>query len=910
MMKKRTSKVKNIKAKAKKIKVKKPTNKTKRILLSLLLIGTVIIIALTVVFCAYIVTKAPKFDPNNLKFTQMTDLYDTNGNVIARLGNENRTEITYDDVPEVLIDAIIATEDSRFFQHNGFDLPRFIKASIGQVLGKDSGGASTLTMQIVKNNYTSTVSSGFEGIIRKFTDIYLSIFKVEKKYTKKEIIEFYVNDSYLGNGAYGVEQASKNYFGKSVGELNLAEASFIAGLFQSPTYYNPYYYPERAEKRRQTVLYLMKRHGYITEEERKIASSVKITDLVKEKQTSTDYKEYKDYIETVIEELEVDYGLSPYTTPLKIYTAMNKEKQDFVNKVMRGQAWNWENELVQAGVVMTTSENGEVIAVGAGRNRKNEMSFNYATHTNKQIGSTAKPIFDYGPAVEYLGYGTVNYIKDEPHTYSNGTKMSNSDGGYKGILPMYKALGLSRNITALKTFQEVSKNAGNDKIVTFATNLGITPEIEGGKVHEAHSIGSFTGSKKQGESRTSPMTMAGAYGAFSNGGYYIKPHTIRKIVYKDTEEVVESKHVKTKVMNDSTAYIINYSLNWSVTNGLARSAANISGVSVAAKTGTSNYDIETIRKNKISGKAVNDLWVCGYTPTQTITFWYGYDKLYKEHYSTTSTWSIRDRFYKNLAQNLFDKTGQTFKMPSSIEKVKVVKNSIPLKLASANTPESMTEIGYFRKGTAPKEVTTDFDILPSVSNIKSKVTNTTVELSWSGLSAEDMLNLNSNDSFGTLGYDIYVKDGDSGKEVFVGTTTQSKYTHKTSYTNPVYVIYTAYSNYKNNKSKGVTHKVTMTTDFDVKISNETISVGDVFIDNYPIIVLYNSIDVTEESKIEYTKNSKEVDTTTPGKYKLEYKITYNGSSKIVSRIITVESDSPISTTTTTKTTTKSTSITE
>ena len=170
----------------------------------------------------------------------------------------------------------------------------------------------------------------------------------------------------------------------------------------------------------------------------------------------------------------------------------------------------------------------------------------------------------------------------------------------------------------------------------------------------------------------------------------------------------------------------------------------------------SKFDTETIRKNKISAKAVNDLWVCGYTPTQTITFWYGYDKLYKEHYSTTSTWNIRDRFYKNLAQNLFDKTGQTFKMPSSIEKVKVVKNSIPLKLASANTPESMTEIGYFRKGTAPKEVTTDFDILPSVNNIKSKVTNEIVELSWTGLSAEDMLNLNSNDSFGTLGYDIYV----------------------------------------------------------------------------------------------------------------------------------------------------------
>lgn len=912
MMKKRKNNIKNvsknikykagkIKNKAKNIVVKKPTNKTKRKILNIVLVCTIVVIVIIIAFFTYVVVKAPKFNPDNLKFTQMTDIYDTNGNVIARLGNENRTEITYDDLPEILIDAIIATEDSRFFQHNGFDLPRFAKASIGQVLGRNSGGASTLTMQIVKNNYTSTVASGFEGIVRKFTDIYLSIFKVEKKYTKKEIIEFYINDSYLGNGAYGVEQASKNYFGKSVSELNLAEAAYIAGLFQAPSSYDPYNYPEKAENRRQTVLYLMQRHGYITEEERKIASSIKITSLIKEKKTSTDYKEYQDYIETVIEELENEHGLSPYTTPLKIYTAMNKEKQDFVNKVMRGEAWNWENDVVQAGVVMTTSETGEVIAVGAGRNRENQMSFNYATQTNKQIGSTAKPIFDYGPAVEFLGYGTINYIKDEPHTYSNGVRMNNSDNGYKGILPMYQALGLSRNITALKLFQEVSKNAGNDKILQFATSLGITPEVENGKIHEAHSIGSFTGSTKKGESRTSPMTMAGAYGAFSNGGYYIKPHTIRKIVYKDTEEIVESKYTKTKVMQDSTAYIINYSLNWSVTGGLAKSAANISGVSVAAKTGTSNFDSETIKAKGLSSRAVNDLWVCGYTPTQTITFWYGYDEIYKKYHSTTATWTIRDKFYRNLAQNLFDKTGDTFKVPSSIEKVEVVKNSIPLRLASANTPENMKVVGYFRKGTAPTEVTTDYDILPSVSNVKSKVTNNTVELSWNGISAETMLDLNSKEDFGSLGYDIYVKDGENGNEVYVGTTTQSKYTHKTTYSNPIYVIYTAYSNYKTNKSKGVTHKVTITTEFDVKISNETISVGDVFIDNYPIIVLYNSLDVTSESKIEYTKNSVDVDTTKPGKYKLEYKITYNGSSKVVSRIITVESSQTTIPTTTTTT---------
>ena len=913
MMKKRTKKSsnikKNIKAKANSVKckvaksasnIKNKTkmSKTKRTILNVLLVCVIAFIALITIFFSYVIVKAPKFDPNNLKFTQMSELYDSDGNLITKMGNENRTEITYDELPEVLIDAIIATEDSKFFQHNGFDLARFTKASFYQLLGKNAGGASTLTMQIVKNNYTSTVSSGFEGIVRKFTDIYLSVFKVERKYTKKEIIEFYVNDSYLGNGAYGVEQASLNYFGKSVSELNLSEASFIAGLFQSPTYYNPYNYPERAENRRKTVLYLMQRHGYITEEESKIAQSAPITSLVKTEQTNNAISEYQGYLDTVVEELDKEYDLNPYTTPLKIYTAMNREKQDFVNKVMNGEAWKWENDLVQAGIVMTTSETGEVIAVGAGRNKTTELSFNYATQTNKQIGSTAKPIFDYGPAVEYLGWGTVNYIKDEPHTYSNGKKISNSDGGYKGTLPMYQALGLSRNVTALKTFQQVSNEAGNDKILKFVTSLGITPEVENGKIHEAHSIGSFTGSTKEGESRNSPMTMAGAYQSFSNGGYYIKPHTIVKFVYKETDEVVETNATKTRVMNDSTAYIINYALNWSVTDGLARTAGNIGGVSVAAKTGTSNFDSETIRRNKISSKAVNDLWVCGYTPTQTITFWYGYDQLYKKHYSTTSTWSIRDRFYRNLAENLFDKNGNTFEAPSSIETVEVVKNSIPLKLASSSTPESMKVTGYFRKGTAPTETTTDYDTLPSVSGVASKVSGNTVQLSWNGLSAEDMLNLNADDSFGLLGYDIYVKDGSSGTETYVGTTTSSSYTHKTSYQEPIYVIYTAYANYKTNRSKGVEHKVSITTDFDVRAENETIEQGRTFIDSKPITILYNSIDVTAQSRIELISGT--VDTNTPGNYKLEYKITYQGNSKTISRTVTV-----IQRTTTTTTNTSS-----
>ena len=904
MMKKRSSKASNIanniKAKTNDVKRKviKGTNNTskrkvskkKKIILNILIICVIAFASLMAVFFAYIIVKAPKFDPNNLKFTQMSELYDTEGNIITKMGNENRTEISYDDLPEVLIDAIIATEDSKFFQHNGFDLARFMKASMYQLVGKNGGGASTLTMQIAKNNYTSTESKGFEGITRKFTDIYLSIFKIERKYTKKEILEFYVNDSYLGNGAYGVEQASLNYFGKSVSELNLAEASFIAGLFQSPTYYNPYNYPERAEGRRKTVLYLMQRHGYITEEEKEIAENSPITSYIKKTQTSGTYSEYQGYIDTVVEELENEYDLNPYTTPLKIYTAMNKSKQDFVNKVMNGEAWKWENENAQAGVVMTDSASGEVLAVGAGRNKNSERSYNFATMTNKQIGSTAKPIFDYGPAVEYLGWGTVNYIDDTPTTYSDGTKISNSDGGYKGRLPLYQALGLSRNVTALKTFQQVSKEAGNDKILKFASSLGITPEVDkNGKIHEAHSIGSFTGSTKKEESRNSPMTMAGAYQTFSNGGYYIKPHTIKKFVYKDTDEVVETKSAKTRIMNDSTAYIINYSLNWSATEGLAKSAAGISGVQTAAKTGTSNFDEATRKRYHLSSKAVNDLWVCGYTPKQTITFWYGYDSITKGH-STTSSWSTRDKFYRNLAENLFDKDGSSFARPSSIEEVSVVRNSIPLKKALYGGV-----VGYFRKGTGPDETGTEqAEQLPSVSGVTSSISGNTVHLKWNGISAEDMVNLNFDDSYGTLGYDIYVKDGSSGSEVYVGTTTSTSYTHTTSYSNPVYVIYTAYSNYKTNRSKGVEHKVSVTSDFDVKISNSTIEQGKTFVDNKPIIVLYNSVDVTDGATI--TLESGSVDTNILGTYKLTYKVTYQGKSKTVSRNVTVTATNTTSTT--------------
>ena len=247
----------------------------------IVLITLAIIILLGgVAFCAYIVSSAPEFDEQKMFEKEVSRIFDSKGDLITTLGAEQREKLTYDEIPEVLIDAIIATEDSRFFKHNGFDAPRFLKASISQVLGRGGGGASTLTMQLSKLAFTDTVDTGIQGIIRKFTDIYMSVFKIEKNLTKEEIIEYYVNIPCLGGNNYGVEQASQYYFGKSAKDLNLVEAAMIAGLYQSPNGYNPYYNPNDGNARKNTVLYLMKRHGYITEDEYKAGTSVQIKDFL------------------------------------------------------------------------------------------------------------------------------------------------------------------------------------------------------------------------------------------------------------------------------------------------------------------------------------------------------------------------------------------------------------------------------------------------------------------------------------------------------------------------------------------------------------------------------------------------------------------------------------------------------
>ena len=749
-------------------------NKKKRkivnIILIIILIIGIISIILFGVFMIYITINAPKFDTSKLNKNEVTIIYDKDGNQIAKLGSEMREKVKYDELPQVLVDAIIATEDSRFYQHNGFDAPRFLKASLGQLTGhSDAGGASTLSMQVIKNSFTSTESSGVKGIIRKFTDIYLAIFKLEKNYSKEEIIEFYVNNHFLVGNIYGVQEASREYFGKDVGDLNLSEASILAGMFKSPNFYRPNVNPKNATARRDTVLYLMNKHGYITKAEYDMARSIPVDSLTTEQSIATT-SEYQAYIDTVVEEVEEKYNVNAYTAPLLIYTNMDKSKQDAVNDVMNGKTYNWINDKVQGAAAVLDSGTGKILAIGGGRNKSGANTFNYATQLNRQPGSTAKPLFDYGPGIEYNNWSTYGFqngddnyklFEDAPYSYSNGQSIKNWDGGYFGSITMRRALSTSRNIPALKAFQMVD----NSKIQEFVTSLGIEPEVSKGKINEAHSIGAFTG--------VSPLKMSAAYAAFSNGGYYNEPYSVSKIVFRDTGKTEEHKTKPKQVMSDATAYMISSILkDVSITGG---KPAN-----VAAKTGTTNYDDNTMSRYHLPSDAIPDSWVVGYTNKTVIGMWYGYDFIDSEYCLRNLPATIqKDKLFLALANGVFDKKAEDFKMPDS-----VVKASIG------------GSYEYFKKGHEPKNGSEEAPTkLDTPSGLKVVNSGNRVTLTWNGVNR-----LPDDDKYGKLIYNIY-----QGSTLIDFTESTSYSFTSTSSPYATYKVVATYKSYSGAQSDAATY---------------------------------------------------------------------------------------------------------
>ena len=865
----------------------KKKNKQRKILKTILIIFLVFAIIGVIsagAFFIYIARSASgKFDPEKLKYKESTILYDSDGNEFAKLGKQKRENVEYDDVAEVFIDALIATEDSRFFQHNGVDIARFSKAAIKQLLGQDdAGGGSTISMQVIKNNFTDTTSTGIKGIIRKFTDIYLAVFKLEKNYTKEQIIEFYINNHNLGD-AWGVEEASQTYFGKSSSELNLAEASLLAGMYQAPGSYNPYKYPERAEKRRKTVLNLMVRHGYITKEESDMANSIPVSSLLTYK--SLNQSAYQGYIDTLLDEIEEKYGLDPNKTSMLIYTNMNRKKQDGINDIIAGKSYKWIDDYVQAGAVVLDSQTGKVEAILASRSTDQKV-YNFATDIKRQIGSTAKPLFDYGPGIEYNNWSTYTLFDDSYYTYTGGKEITNWDSQHKGLITLRYALSDSRNVPALKAFQQVDKK----KIIELVTSVGITPEISGNTIHEAHAIGSFNGAN--------PMQMAGAYQIFSNGGKYTEPYLVSKIVIRSTGETIENSNETKQIISDSTAYMITDVLKdvaakeWRMRSAVYKITDNF-----AAKTGTTNFPANTWKNYPgLPSDAISDAWVMGYTNKTVIAMWYGYKSLDKEHPERALHWNPatvqRAILFNALANAGFNHDGSDFEMPSSVVKIGVERGSNPPLLASTNTPSDQIVYELFKKGTEPTEYSTKYSKLENPTNFSVNYKNKKVYLSWNKVSDPGYI------TDGVFGYYIYFNN----KEI--------AFTTKTSYTvddlddyKGTYTLKAGYKGTSNSMSSGVSRTLQSTNSYELTLKSKNttyLNIGDTINANLydgSLVVLKENgkaldKDLTSYLTIKILNSSMEEVSTLSSEnaetYTVSYTIDYNGYISSVSNKIVIK----------------------
>ncbi len=606
--------------------------------------------------CVYWISQAPAFDSKILDNNHRTIVYDVNGTEVAKLGNEIGDNATMDEVPQLMQDAILATEDNRFFEHGAVDYRRLIGAVFSNLTsGFGSQGGSTISQQLIKRTFLDDNKT----IKRKVQEAYLA-YKLEQNYDKVSIFNMYINRIYYSDGVYGLKTAARYYYDKELSELTLPQMALLAGLPQQPNGYNPYDYPENAKKRRDTVLYLMQYHGKITEEEAKEAQESDILAEIIPRSAKNRFllsssfdSDYTAYMSQVAAELRANSAFKDYdgdvlNLGLKVYTNLDTKIQKQISTSVNNNVVNIKENSDVAMVVLNNETSG-VAALFGGRNFQ-FGGFNIATQSKLQPGSTIKPILAYGPAVEYLGWSTNQLIEDKAIP---GVNIQNWYRQFHGNVTMNYALMMSSNIPAIKTYQTV----GFNNVKTFASSVGI-------EVND-NSITSAIGGSSDGYS---PLQMAGAFVPFSNGGNYATPKTIRQVFDNEGDEIVSfSVNDRKQVMKDTTAYIMTSMLR-NVLGGNAQ-YAKVSGVDTAVKTGTTTFSEADANKYGFDlDDAAKDSWIVGYNSRYTISVWQGFGEIDDStKYLTLQDTSKTQMLYQVNMQAISNMyPASSFKVPNNV----------------------------------------------------------------------------------------------------------------------------------------------------------------------------------------------------------------------------------------------------
>lgn len=629
----------------------------KRILLWILGIIILLFVAGTALFFYY-ASSAPRISRSELAGQNTTTIYDDQNRVISRLGAQKREYAKSDQVPDNLKHAVVAIEDRRFYKHHGVDPIRIMGAATANIFGRSAGmqGGSTLTQQLVKLSVFSTAASD-RTFKRKAQEAWLAI-NVERHFSKSQILDFYINKVYMGNGVYGMQTAAQYYYGKDLDELDLSQLALLAGMPQSPTYYNPLADNTKyATQRRNEVLNAMVRSKYISQSQANQAASESVTDGLdpdhgntSNNGTGVKEKVIDAYVKQVLADLEAK-GYNPYNDGLRVHTNLDLDAQEHLYDAANNSV-SFQSDQMQTGVAVTDPHNGQVVAMLGGRHTGNVVyGLNRAVQTNRSSGSTAKPLMDYGPAIEYLQWPTFKRVQDTRFVYPGTNKvLRDFDNKYKGSMTMREALVQSRNVPAIRTLQEVGIKRATD----FVNGLGISQK-------DPYTLQSGIALY------ISPLQISAAYSAFANGGTYYKPYYISSITTQDGN-VKQFNPQGKRVMSRATAYMITEMLKgvFNESEQGSASAAKLDGVNQAGKTGTTNYPSGSGHSGAM------DSWMAGYTKNYSIAVWTGYDHPMQSPGLSDQGTQSAILLYRDLMDYLDSQNhASNWSMPDTVEAVRV-----------------------------------------------------------------------------------------------------------------------------------------------------------------------------------------------------------------------------------------------
>ena len=724
----------------------------------------------------------PSLDLSRLNSEESTIIYDGDDNVITEVGTYYRQNITYEDCPESLVDAFLAIEDSRYFTHNGFDIPRFSKSIINTFVHGDMQGGSTFTMQLVKNSYFS-IEDGQQSTERKATIRYkvqqiLLSMELETKMDKKEIFALYINKVNFGDRIRGVQKAAQYYFGKNVSDLSLSESAMLAGIVNLPNRYNPYYYLDYATTRRNQVLSLMVTHGYISQQEYDLASSIRVEDLLSGgKNMNTENMQFAEYTDVVLQEALALTGKDPVLHGMEIHTALNRTVQNTIESIEDGSyGISFSNDTMQTAIISIDNTNGEIIGIGGGRNYNGgAMLLNRATSMYKQPGSTIKPVLSYALAFEYLGYSLDEILMDRPISFPAEERvLVNANGKYAGEVTLKDAVAKSLNIPAILTLEKVTSKIGGQAVVDYMHSIGLST-ASNENFHMSYAIGGNL-------LEATVLEMAGAHAAIINHGVYNKPHTIRRIVTSSGQEY-SPDGLNVQVLSSGSAWLTAQLMKNNVDVG--NQLYNYMGVlqkdyPVYAKTGTTDWGEDGLQYGIPVG-VMKDKWMIASTSNYTNAVWLGWDKAVAGSYTYFTSWMDQ--------QNI---TGQI-----NLALINAQETIPTASVAGVPRPDDVTDVTY-QKGTWPHVTSTSsynsitsqvsvtglsnmpsIDSTNALQSLSASVYNSILYITWGGKKG-----------CGGGSIDISLKDGNRIRESAYGAclaNTYSAYPYNTKYYADVYI---------------------------------------------------------------------------------------------------------------------------